>query len=134
MSRLQAGIELPQVTVRGISNVPVVVLTLSPKPGARGGWTEQGLHALATRLRTEVAKVDDVGLTFIAGGQEEQLRVVPDPAKLAAHGVSLGALMDAAAQANRSFPLGTVRSGRSEERRVGKACCGTGRSRGLPSH
>jgi multidrug efflux pump subunit AcrB len=62
-------------------------------------------------LRTEVAKVDNVGLTFITGGQEEQLRVVPDPAKLAAHGVSLGALMDAVGQANRSFPLGTVREG-----------------------
>mgnify|MGYP006147624151 CR=1 FL=1 len=49
----------------GISDVPIVVLTLSPKPGARGEWTEQALHALATRLRTEVAKVDDVGLTFI---------------------------------------------------------------------
>ncbi|MBU0863486.1 MAG: efflux RND transporter permease subunit [Alphaproteobacteria bacterium] len=111
MYRIPAGIEPPQVTVRGISDVPVVVLTLSPKPGARGEWTEQALHALATRLRTEVAKVDDVGLTFIAGGQDEQLRVAPDPAKLAAHGVSLGALMDAVGQANRSFPLGTVREG-----------------------
>ena len=111
MHRIPAGIQPPQVTVRGISDVPIVVLALSPKPGARGAWTEQALHALATRLRTEVAKVDDVGLTFIAGGQEEQLRVVPDPAKLAAHGVSLGALMDAVAQANRSFPLGTVREG-----------------------
>lgn len=41
------------------------------------------LRSLAARLRTGVAaKVDNVGLTFITGGQEEQLRVVPDPAGL----------------------------------------------------
>jgi len=111
MDKLPAGIQPPQVTVRGISDVPIVVLTVAPKPGARGEWTDAALRGLAVRLRTEVAKVDDVGLTFITGGQEEQLRIVPDPAKLAAHGVSLGALMDAAGQANRSFPLGTVREG-----------------------
>ena len=111
MDKLPQGIQPPQVTVRGISDVPIVVLTLSPKAGARGDWNEQALRSLAARLRTEVAKVDNVGLTFITGGQEEQLRVVPDPAKLAAHGVSLGALMDAVGQANRSFPLGTVREG-----------------------
>ncbi len=111
MDKLPQGIQPPQVTVRGISDVPIVVLTLSPKAGARGDWNEQALRSLAARLRTEVAKADNVGLTFITGGQEEQLRVVPDPAKLAAHGVSLGALMDAVGQANRSFPLGTVREG-----------------------
>ena len=109
MDKLPAGVQPPQVTVRGISDVPIVVLTVAPKPDAKGEWTEAALHALAVRLRTEVAKVDDVGLTFIAGGQEEQLRIVPDPAKLTAHGVSLAALMDAVVQANRSFPLGSVR-------------------------
>lgn len=111
MDKLPAGIQPPQVTVRGISDVPIVVLTLSPKPGAQGDWNGQALRALATRLRTEVAKVDDVGLTFIAGGQEEQLRVVPDPARLLAHDVSLGALVDAVTQASRSFPVGTLRDG-----------------------
>ena len=109
IDKLPVGVQPPRVTVRGISDVPIVVLTVAPKPDAKGQWTEAALHALAVRLRTEVAKVDDVGLTFIAGGQEEQLRIVPDPAKLTTHGVSLAALMDAVAQANRSFPLGSVR-------------------------
>lgn len=111
MGKLPIGITPPQVTVRGISDVPIVVLTLTPDAGAPGQWDEQTLHALATRLRTEVAKVDDVGLTFIVGGQQEQLRITPDTAKLSLHGVSLGALIEAAGQANRSFPLGTIRDG-----------------------
>ena len=37
------------------------------------------------------------------------LRVIPDPAKLAAHQVPLSHVIDAVSQANRSFPSGTVR-------------------------
>lgn len=109
MDRIPAGIQPPQVTVRGINDVPVVVLTLSPEPGAVGQWNDQSLHDLAERLRTEIAKVDNVGLTFLVGGQEESIRIQPDPARLALHDVPLGNVIDAASQANRSFPTGNVR-------------------------
>jgi len=109
--RIPVGIPAPQVTVRGINDVPIVVLTLTPKPGAAGTWNDQTLSELAGKLRTEVAKVDDVGLTFITGGQHMALRVVPDPAKLALYRVPLGNLIEAVSQANRAFPAGTVREG-----------------------
>ena len=109
IDRIPVGIPPPKVTVRGINDVPIVVLTLTPKPGAPGQWTDQSLFELAGKLRTEIAKTNDVGLTFIVGGQQQRIRVVPDPAKLAAHRVPLGAVIEAAAQANRSFPAGSVR-------------------------
>jgi len=109
--RIPAGIPEPLIQTRGINDVPSLVLTLSPKPGAAGQWTDQALYELAGKLRTEVAKVDDVGLTFIVGGRPNEIRVEPDPAKLALHGVSLGALMDAVRQADRAFPAGLVRDG-----------------------
>jgi len=109
IDRIPVGIPPPQVTVRGINDVPIVVLTLTPKPGAPGQWNDQSLFELAGKLRTEIAKVDDVGLTFITGGQREALRVVPDPARLAAYRVPLGNVIEAASQANRTFPAGTVR-------------------------
>ncbi|MBS1240439.1 MAG: efflux transporter permease subunit, partial [Proteobacteria bacterium] len=111
MDRIPVGIPPPQVTVRGISDVPIVVLTLSPKPGAPGAWTEQALSELAGRLRTEIAKVDDVGLTFITGGQRQAVRIAPDPARLQLHQVPLGNMIEAASQANRAFSAGTVREG-----------------------
>jgi multidrug efflux pump subunit AcrB len=107
--RIPVGIPGPQVTVRGISDVPIVVLTLTPKPGAPGNWNDQALFELAGKLRTEMAKVDDVGLSFITGGQREALRVVPDPGKLAAYRVPLGNVIEAVSQANRAFPAGTIR-------------------------
>ncbi|MBA4162002.1 MAG: multidrug transporter AcrB [Novosphingobium sp.] len=109
--RIPVGIPGPQVTVRGISDVPIVVLTLTPRPGAPGNWNDQALFELAGKLRTEIAKVDDVGLSFITGGQREALRVVPDPGKLATYRVPLGNVIEAVSQANRAFPVGTIREG-----------------------
>ena len=111
LDRIPAGIPEPLIQTRGINDVPSLVLTLSPKPGAAGQWTDQALYEIAGKLRTEVAKVDDVGLTFIVGGRPDEIRIEPDPARLALHGVSLGALMDAVRQADRVFPAGLVRDG-----------------------
>ncbi len=107
--RKPVGIPDPKVTVRGINDVPAVVLTLAPRPGAKGQWNDAGLYELAARLRTEIAKVEDVGLTFLVGGRPEEIRIAPDPAKLRQYGVPLGNVIEAAGQANRSFPLGTIR-------------------------
>lgn len=107
--RKPVGIPDPKVTVRGINDVPAVVLTLSPRPGAAGQWTDANLHELASKLRTEIAKVDNVGLTFLVGGRPEEIRIAPDPAKLRQYDVPLGSVVEAATQANRSFPLGNIR-------------------------
>jgi multidrug efflux pump subunit AcrB len=107
--RKPVGIPDPKVTVRGINDVPIVVLTLSPKPGAAGQWTDGSLYEIAAKLRTEIAKVQDVGLTFIVGGRPEEIRIAPDPARLRQYGVPLAHVIEAAQQANRSFPLGTIR-------------------------
>ena len=109
--RIPAGVPEPLIQTRGINDVPGLVLTLSPKPGAAGQWTDQALFEIAGKLRTEIAKVDDVGLTFIVGGRPDEIRIEPDPARLAAHGVSLGALIDAVRQADRAFPAGLMRDG-----------------------
>ncbi|WP_374533417.1 efflux RND transporter permease subunit [Phenylobacterium sp.] len=107
--RKPVGIPDPKVTVRGINDVPAVVLTLTPKPGAAGQWNDASLYELASKLRTEIAKVDDVGLTFLVGGRPEEIRIAPDPARLRQYGVPLGNVIEAASQANRSFPLGHIR-------------------------
>ncbi|NBC35073.1 AcrB/AcrD/AcrF family protein [Novosphingobium sp. FSY-8] len=108
IERIPTGIPMPQITVRGISDVPIVVLTLTPK---HAGWDERGLYTLATKLRSEVAKVDDVGLTFVTGGAREAIRVIPDPARLAAARVPLSSLTEAITQGGRAFPAGVLRDG-----------------------
>lgn len=109
--KIPVGIPEPSIVTRGINDVPAVVLTLSPKPGYAGRWTDQALYDLAGKLRTEVAKVEDVGLTFIVGGRPDEIRVEPDPERLALRGVPLTAVIEAVRQANRSFPSGSIREG-----------------------
>ena len=108
--RIPPGVTEPLVVAHGINDVPAVVLTLSPAAGSAGRWSDQALYDLAVKLRTELTKVDDVGLTFIVGGRPEEVRIEPDPGRMAARGVTLGALTDAVRQAGRSFPAGALRN------------------------
>jgi multidrug efflux pump subunit AcrB len=107
--KIPAGVPEPLIVARGINDVPALVVTLSPSPAAAARWNDQALYEVADELRSELAKVEDVGLTFIVGGRPQEIRVEPDPERLALHQVTLGALIEAVRQANRSFPAGAVR-------------------------
>ena len=111
MNLIPVGIAPPLIQVKGINDVPMLTLTLSPDPANAGRWDEATLRLIADQLQTEVAKVTDIGTTYVVGGAAEEIRIEPDPARLALNGVSLGALIDTVRQANRSFPAGSVRDG-----------------------
>ena len=109
LDRIPVGISEPLIVGRGINDVAVVVLTLSPKPIAAARWTDKDLYELADQLRSELVKTDNVGLTYISGGNPQQIRVEPDPEKLALFGVTLQQLVAKVRDANRSFQTGNVR-------------------------
>lgn len=109
LDRIPVGISDPLIVGRGINDVAVVVLTLSPKPEAAARWADKDLYELADQLRSELVKTDDVGLTYISGGNPQQIRVEPDPEKLALFGVTLQQLVAKVRDANRSFQAGQVR-------------------------
>ncbi|GAB3121456.1 efflux RND transporter permease subunit [Novispirillum itersonii] len=111
MPEIPVGIPEPLIIGRGINDVPAVVLTLSPRPDAADRWTDAALRSLAETLMQELIKVDNVGLTFLSGGQAEQIRVEPDPERLTLYGVTLNQLVDKITNANRQFSLGRVRDG-----------------------
>ena len=62
LDRIPVGIPEPLIVGRGINDVAVVVLTLSPKPDAAERWTDKDLYELADQLRAELVKTDNVGL------------------------------------------------------------------------
>ncbi|MBI2715911.1 MAG: efflux RND transporter permease subunit [Rhizobiales bacterium] len=109
LDRIPVGISEPLIVGRGINDVAVVVLTLSPKPDAAARWTDKDLYELADQLRSELVKTDNVGLTYISGGNPQQIRVEPDPSRLALFGVTLQQLVAKVRDANRSFQAGNVR-------------------------
>ncbi len=109
MDRIPVGVPEPLIVGRGIDDVAIVVVTLTPKPEASSRWTANGLTRLARELQVEVAKLPDIGLTYIVGGQPEELRIEPDPEKLSLYGITLQQLAAKVDGANRSFQAGSVR-------------------------
>jgi multidrug efflux pump subunit AcrB len=109
LDKIPIGIPEPLIAGRGINDVAVVVLTLSPQPDAAARWTDKDLYDVAVKLRTELIKVDNIGTSYIVGTGPEQIRVEPDPEKLSLFGVTLQQLIGKVRDANRSFVAGTVR-------------------------
>ncbi len=109
LDRIPVGIPEPLIVGRGINDVAIVVLTLSPTPQAASRWTDKDLYHLSDQLRSELVKTDNIGLTYISGGNPQQIRVEPDPEKLALFGVTLQQLVAKVRDANRSFQAGQVR-------------------------
>ncbi len=109
IDRIPVGIPEPLIVGRGINDVAIMVVTLSPKPAAAQRYSDKDLFDLAEKLRSELSKVDNVGLTYIVGGDAQQIRVEPDPEKLALYGVTLQQLLAKVRDANRSFQAGRVR-------------------------
>jgi multidrug efflux pump subunit AcrB len=109
LDRIPVGIPEPLIVGRGIDDVAILSLTLSPTPDAAGRVSANDLTRIARELRTEVAKIPDVGLTYLVGEQSERLRIAPNPEKLALYGVTLQQLAGKVQGANTSFPAGLVR-------------------------
>ncbi|MCF8481087.1 MAG: efflux RND transporter permease subunit [Rhodospirillum sp.] len=106
---LPIGIPEPLIVGRGINDVPIVVLTLYGEGAAADRWDQNTLHGVADELLPELIKVDNIGLTFLVGGAPDQIRVEPDPERLAAMGITLNQLVDKIENANRSYMIGRLR-------------------------
>ncbi len=108
--RVPDNLPPPLVIGRSIDDAAVVVLTLSPKPGNKGRWSAETLYDLTEELKHEIIKVDDVGLTYIIGGQPKELRIEPDPELLSLYGISLNQVVEKVRNANLSFAAGSLRN------------------------
>jgi len=110
MDRIPVGIGEPLIVGRGIDDVAIVALTLTPQPGV-DSITANDLTRIARELQVEVAKIDDVGLTYLVGESPEAIRIAPDPERLALYGVTLQQLAGKVMGANRAFSTGLIRDG-----------------------
>ncbi|GAN80880.1 efflux RND transporter permease subunit [Acidocella aminolytica] len=110
LNRIPIGIPPPLIVGRGIDDVAILTLTLTPKQNAASYWNAGALTDLAQKLQGELIKVPDVGLTYISGENPEQIRVEPDPEKLMLYGVTLQQLVARIKEANQSFSAAMVRN------------------------
>jgi len=99
-------VPMPLVVGRGINDVPIVTLTISPDASTGDVWNDTALRMLADELRNELVKVTDVGITDVIGGRPLELRVEPDIRALSAQGVSLQNLVQSVQNAAGALPSG----------------------------
>ncbi|MBY0350468.1 efflux RND transporter permease subunit [Tabrizicola sp.] len=99
-------VEIPEPLIvgRGIDDVAILTLTLSGE-----NLSANDLTRVARTVQTEVAKTEDVGLTYLAGDATDAIRIEPDPDRLALYGVTLQQLAGKVAQANRTLNTGKLR-------------------------
>ncbi|MGV8950678.1 MAG: efflux RND transporter permease subunit [Cypionkella sp.] len=106
MDRIPLGIPEPLVVGRGIDDVAILTLTLSGE-----GMGADALTRLARVVQTEVAKTDNVGLTYLVGDVSNAIQIAPDPDRLALYDVTLQQLAGKVSQANRTLNTGKLRDG-----------------------
>ncbi|WP_047462744.1 efflux RND transporter permease subunit [Rhizobium rhizogenes] len=109
IDKIPVGIPAPLIVGRSIDDVAILSLTLTPKMDEAGRVTGNDLTRVARELRTQLSKVDNVGLSYLVGESDEIIRVAPDPAKLALYGITLQQLAAKVGGANRAFPAGQIR-------------------------
>jgi multidrug efflux pump subunit AcrB len=106
MGRIPLGIPEPLIVGRGIDDVAILTLTFSGQ-----GASANDMTRLARAVQTEVAKADNIGLTYLVGEANEAIRIAPDPERLALYGVTLQQLAGKVSQANRTLNTGKLRDG-----------------------
>ncbi len=111
IDRIPVGIAEPQVVGRGIDDVAIVTLTFSPTTDAGDHVSANDLTRIVREVRNEVAKVEDVGLTYVVGETNEIIRISPQPEKLALYGITLQQLAGKVGGANTAMPASQVREG-----------------------
>ena len=97
------GSSQPLIKPRSIDDVPFLALTLWS--GELDGYQ---IRRAAAELRNELQQIPDISETHIIGGQRRTMLVEPDPAKLAAYGVSASRLHAILQSENREAHAGIV--------------------------
>ena len=107
--RIPAGVSQPIIKVRSIDDVPIFAVTLWGK-----NYDSYQLRQIAGELDNQLKQIDDVSETKIIGGLPRQVRVTLDTAKLAAYGMTPGAVVAQLQQANARSDSGSFSRGNVE--------------------
>ncbi|MGA7902943.1 MAG: efflux RND transporter permease subunit, partial [Terrimicrobiaceae bacterium] len=107
--RIPAGVGTPLIKPKSIDDVPILTLTFhSPR------YDHLTLRRLAAQVDDTVKQAHQVAETTIIGGARRQLRVLLDPARLAARHLTPAGIVPMLRQANRQFASGGITSNNKE--------------------
>jgi multidrug efflux pump subunit AcrB len=88
LDRIPPGVSSPIIKPRSIDDVPILALTLWGK-----NYDGYQLRRIAEELDHSIKQIDNVSETTIIGGEPREVRVVLDTQRLAAYGLTPGAVV-----------------------------------------
>ncbi|MDQ6990165.1 MAG: efflux RND transporter permease subunit [Mariprofundaceae bacterium] len=103
LDRLPAGASQPMIKPMDVDDVPVSVITLSSQ-----SLDGLALKRLAERVRDQLAPIPNVSVADIIGGQDHDIRIQIDPAKMAAYGIPLDRLHQTLQTSNSGGDVGSL--------------------------
>lgn len=103
LDRIPPGASQPLVKPLDVDDVPVAVITLS-SPDMDG----LALKRLSERVRDQLLPLEGVSVGDIIGGQDHEVQITLDPARLAAYQIPLDGLHQILAAANSGGPVGEL--------------------------
>ena len=109
LDRIPQGVSPPLIKVRSIDDVPIMALTLWGP-----GYDSYRLRQVAGELENQLKQIPDVSETKIIGGLPRQVRVVLDTQKLAAYGITAGAVAGQLQTANMRSATGSFAQSNQE--------------------
>jgi len=101
LDRLPMGASQPLIKPMDVDDVPVSVVTLSSQT-----MNPLDFKRLGERVRDQLAPLSGVSVADIVGGQDREIRIEMDPAKMAAYGITLDALHQVLQAANSGGKVG----------------------------
>ncbi len=101
LDQIPSGVAGWVVKPMGIDDVPMVTLTLTSERA-----DDFELRRVADELLHRLQSIPDTARSFVTAGRKRQVRVMPDPARLAGHGLDLLALIQALEVSNVNLPAG----------------------------
>jgi multidrug efflux pump subunit AcrB len=103
------GASKPLIKPRSIDEVPVLAVTL---------WSDRydsyTLRRIAAEVEGRIKSIDDVSETHLIGGERRQIRVLLNPARMAAYGVAPAMILPAVERANQRLQAGAFAAANQE--------------------
>jgi len=103
LDRLPVGASQPLVKPMDVDDVPVSVITLSSQ-----NMDGLALKRLSERVRDQLSPLQGVSVADIVGGQDHEIRIQMDPAKMAAYGIALDTLHQVLQASNSGGQVGEI--------------------------
>jgi len=101
IDQVPSGVAGWVVKPMSIDDVPIVTLSLYSATA-----DDYELRRVADELLHRLQSIPDTARSFVVGGRKRQVRVLPDPVRLAAHGLDLLAVAQALEVSNVNLPAG----------------------------